>query len=133
MEDIIKFLNINKFGSLATSGANKPDVRPFEFVFYCDRGMFFYTSASSELVKQLKENSNICFCATDSSYNYVKVNGTVLFSEEEDDKSKILEKSEFAKTIFKDQTLEKMIIFYLPKGNCIQHFHDNNKTITKEF
>jgi uncharacterized pyridoxamine 5'-phosphate oxidase family protein len=133
MKDIIEFLNQNKFGNLATCYNDKPDSRPFEFVFYCDKGMYFYSSTDTELMNQLKANPNICFCATDSSYNYAKVCGSVIFSEENDDKVQILEKSEFAKKIFNDSNLDKMKVFLLPHGKCMQHFHSDNKVITDEF
>lgn len=133
MKDIIEFLNQNKFGNLATCNSDKPDSRPFEFVFYCDRGMFFYASSDTELINQLKINPSLCFCATDSNYNYVKVSGSALFSDESEDKIKILEKSEFAKAMFHDSNLDKMKVFYVPHGKCIQHFHSDNKVITDEF
>jgi len=133
MKKIIEFLNQNKFGNLATCNNYKPDTRPFELVFYCDKGMFFYTSSDVDLTNQLITNPNICFCATDSNYNYVKVSGSVIFSVESEDKVKILEKSEFAKTIYNDSNIDKMKVFFLPHGKCMMHFHIDNKVITDEF
>lgn len=133
MKDIIEFLSNNKFGSLATLGDDKPDVRPFEFVFHCEKGMFFYTAAESEITTQLEANPNICFCATDTNYNYVKVSGSVVFSDDYEDKVKILEHSKFAKNNFEESNLDKMKVFYLPHGYCKKHFHSDNKTIKDEF
>ena len=133
MKNIIEFLNQNKFGNLATCTNNTPYTRPFELGFYCDRGMFFYTSCDEDLIKQLKTNPNICFCATDSNYNYVKINGSVVFSDDKSDKTKILEKSTFAKEVYNDSNMDKMQVFFLPHGNCMMHFHNNNKVTTHEF
>ncbi len=133
MDDMIEFLNNNKFGSLATNSYDMPDVRPFEMVFYCDEGMFFYTTKDSEVAKQLAENSNICFCATDQSYNYVKVSGSVLFSDKMENKDKILKNSRFAQEIFRDLDLDKMRVFYLEHGECKKHLHSNNETIKDSF
>jgi uncharacterized pyridoxamine 5'-phosphate oxidase family protein len=133
MEDIIEFLNSNKFGSLATTIDGIPDVRPFEFVFYCEKGMFFYTSAKSEIETQLEANPHICFCATDSKYNYVKVSGSVVFSDDYEDKVKILKHSKLAKDYFEESNLDKMKVFYLAHGFCKKHFHKDEKTIKDEF
>jgi len=133
MKKIIEFINQNKFGNLATCNNDKPDTRPFELAFHCDIGMFFYSSAEDELTNQLKQNSNICFCATDSNYNYVKIKGSVKFSEDIDDKSKILEKSNFAKKVYNNSNLEKMEVFYLPHGKCMLHMHNDDNVIIKEF
>lgn len=133
MNEIIEFLNNNKFGSLATNSYDKPDLRPFEMVFYSDQKMFFYTTADSDVANQLGENSNICFCATDQSYNYVKVSGSVIFSDKQEDKDKILENSQFAKEIFKNLDISKMKVFYLEHGECKKHLHSNNQTIVEKF
>lgn len=133
MKEIIEFLKENKFGNLATCSNEKPDLRPFELVFYCDRGMFFYVSADTDAASELKANPNICFCATDNNYNYVKVSGRVLFSDNIADKSKILEESKFAKKFFDESNLQKMLVFYLPHGKCKHHFYKDNKIITEEF
>jgi len=133
MKNIFEFLNQNKFGNLATCNNGKPDTRPFELVFHCDKGMFFYTSSDTGVTNQLKNNPNICFCATDSNYNYVKVSGSVTFSDESHDKIKILEQSEFAKTVYNDSNIDNMNVFFLPHGKCMMHFHIDNKVITDEF
>lgn len=133
MNKIIEFINQNKFGNLATCNNDKPDTRPFELAFHCDKGMFFYSSSEDELTNQLKQNPNICFCATDSNYNYVKVKGSVKFSEDNDDKSNILEKSKFAKNVFNDSNIDNMKVFFLSHGKCMLHFHNDNNVIIEEF
>lgn len=133
MKEIIDFLENNKFGNLATCVGNMPDTRPMEMVFHSEKGLFFYTSKGEDLANQLKDNQSVCFCSTDSSYNYVKVKGSVTFSDEEKDKKSILEKSVFAKKIFNDSNLEMMLVFFLPNGKAMMHFHEENKIITGEF
>lgn len=133
MKNIINFLNENKFGNLATCNNDKPDARPFELVFHCDKGMFFYTSSDTDVTNQLKTNPNICFCATDSNYNYVKISGSVIFSDENDDKVKILQQSVFAKKVYNDSSIDKIKVFFLPHGKCMLHFHSDNKVMAAEF
>jgi uncharacterized pyridoxamine 5'-phosphate oxidase family protein len=132
MNEIIAFLKQNKFGSLATCRDGKADVRPFELSFHCERGLFFYTSEKEDVYEQLKLNPYICFCATDQNYNYAKISGTVLFSESEDDKAKIISSSSFAEKAFAgDKT--GMRVFYLPHADCMLHDHADNNVIERQF
>jgi uncharacterized pyridoxamine 5'-phosphate oxidase family protein len=133
MNSINEFLVQNKFGNLATCIHDKPYTRPFELAFQNDKGMFFYASRDEDLVNQLKTNPNVCFCATDSNYNYVKVDGSVVFSDAAGDKAEILEKSAFAKDVYSGSNLDKMQVFSLPHGNCMMHLHNDNKVITDKF
>lgn len=132
MNEIISFLEQNKFGSLATCKDGKADVRPFESVFYCERGLFFYTSEGEDVYEQLKINPYICFCATDQNYNYAKISGTVSFSSSEEDKVKLISSSKFAKKVFADNKTG-MKVFYLPHANCILHHHSDNSVIEEQF
>lgn len=133
MNEIITFLEQNKFGSLATCNAGKPDVRPFELVFHSDRGMFFYTSGGENLYEQLNANPNISFCATDQNYNYAKISGTVSFSSDENDKTKIISNSQFAQKAFANSTIDNMKVFFLPSASCILHYQADNRDIEWQF
>ena len=82
---------------------------------------------------QLKTNPDICFCATDERYNYVKIRGAVLFSDDVQDKEKIIEKSSFAKKIYSNADNEKLKVFYIPHGEGFLHFHDKEDVITESF
>lgn len=133
MNEIIAFIEQNKYGSLATCNDGKADIRPFELVYYCDKGMFFYASEREDLYKQLKENPSISFCCTDSNYNYTKISGSVLFSLDENDKAKVIEKSQFAKEIYSSSNANEMKVFFLPHASCILHYHNDNKVIEWQF
>lgn len=133
MNEILDFVEQNSFGSLATCNGDKADVRPFELVYYCDKGMFFYASEQDDLYKQLKENPNISFCATDKNYNYTKISGSILFSEDEKDKAKVIEKSHFAKKIYSASNANQMKVFFLPHASCMLHYHTDNKVVEWQF
>ncbi|WP_206460664.1 pyridoxamine 5'-phosphate oxidase family protein [Anaerovorax sp. IOR16] len=83
MEEIFNFLENNKYGSLATSAEEQPYVRPFEYGFKTDEGIFFYTSEDKEVYSQLRSNPRVCFCATDKNLTYVQLTGDIKFTEEE--------------------------------------------------
>ena len=133
MKEIIDFLNNNKFGNLATCDGNKPDTRPFEVVHISDNGLLFYASSDTEVCKQLRVNPNICFCATDEKYNYVKVKGEISFSDKQEDKDKVLENSNFAKKVYESCGKDKMEVFYLTHGECMLHHHMDDNIIKKSF
>lgn len=133
MKEIIDFLNKNKFGSLATCDGNKPDTRPFEVADISNEGLLFYVSSDSDLSKQLKENSNISFCATDEKYDYAKVSGKITFSNKQEDKEKVLANSSFAKEVYNSGSTDKMEVFYLQHGEGMLHRHTDNKVICESF
>ena len=133
MKEILDFLSKNRFGNLATCDHTIPDTRPMEAVFHTEEGIFFYTSTQEDLANQLKANQNICFCATDSEYNYVKVKGAVKFSEQVAHKKSIMEKSVFANKVFHESNLETMLVFYLPSETAMMHLHNRNELKTASF
>ncbi|MDD3569967.1 MAG: pyridoxamine 5'-phosphate oxidase family protein [Lachnospiraceae bacterium] len=133
MKEIIDFLNKNKFGSLATCDGSKPDTRPFEVADISNQGLLFYVSSDSELCKQLKENPNISFCATDEKYDYAKVAGKISFSNKQEDKEKVLANSSFAKEVYKSGSTDKMEVFYLQHGEGMLHRHMDDKVICESF
>ncbi|SMC81807.1 pyridoxamine 5'-phosphate oxidase family protein [Papillibacter cinnamivorans] len=133
MNEIIAFIERNKLGSLATCDGEKADIRPFELVFHSDRGLFFYTSDGEDVYRQLRENPNIAFCATDRNYNYTKITGSVSFSDSDADKAKILSNSQFAKEVFAGSGTEDMKVFFLPHASCMLHYHADGKAVPWQF
>lgn len=133
MHEIIEFVEQNKYGSLATNNEGKPDVRPFELAFHCEQEMYFYTSSDEDVYEQLTANPDICFCAIDQNNNYVKISGTVIFSDSEDDKAKIAENSQFAKKIFPNSNYENMRVFYLLHASCMLHYYADNRVVEWKF
>jgi len=133
MNEILAFIEQNKYGSLATCNGGKVDVRPFELVFHCNRGMFFYTSEGDDLYAQLNVNPFISFCATDKNYNYYKISGSVIFSNEENDKNEIIEKSQFAQKKFSNSNANDMKVFFLPHATCGLHYQADNKVVEWQF
>jgi uncharacterized pyridoxamine 5'-phosphate oxidase family protein len=133
MNKIIGFIEQNKYGSLATCNGGKSDVRPFELVFHCDRGMFLYTSADEDVYEHLNVNPYISFCATDPNLNYVKISGSVIFSDNKDDKAKIVANSQFAQKVFPNSNLDNMKVFFLPHASCILHYYADTRAVEWQF
>lgn len=121
MNKIIDFLENNRYGNLATSVNDEPYVRPFEYGYKTDEGIFFYTSDNKGVYSQLKENPKVCFCSTDRDLNYVELHGNIKFTNNMEYKEKIIEKSNFAKQIYKNATNEHLKVFYIPHGQAVFH------------
>ena len=133
MQEIIDFLKKNKFVSMATIDQETIDNRPMEMVCHGKRGFYFYADTTSEVVKQLRANEQVCFCATDAEYNYVKIKGTAKLSAEKEDRQMILAQSVFAKENYNDDTLENMMVIFVPGGTAMMHTHKDNELITDSF
>ncbi len=133
MKELIEFLSKNKFGSLATCMEHQPDNRPMECAFVSEKGLFFYTKQGEDLAEQISKNPNVCFTATDPNYNYIKIKGSVVVSDDEEDQVSILNNSSFAKQVFKEKDRSSMIVFYLPHGKGMMHSHGDNKPVSFEF
>ena len=133
MNEIIGFIEQNKYGSLATCNGGKSDVRPFELAFHSDRGMFFYTSSEEDVYKQLNVNPYISFCATDQNFNYAKISGSVTFSNSKDDKTRIFINSKFSQKVFSNSNLDSMRVFFLEHASCILHYYADKRVVEWQF
>ena len=69
----------------------------------------------------------------DQNFNYVKKSGTVTFSNNEDDKAKIVANSQFAKKVFFNSNLDIMKVFFLPHASCMVHYYADNRAVEWQF
>lgn len=129
----MKFLKKNNKGNLATSIGNQPYVRPFEYCFNNDKGIFFYTSDDKAVYDHLKSNPKMSFCSTDHKYDYVELIGEVKFSDDINYKKRVLKESKFAKDIYKTEDNPHLRVFYMDHGKALYHAHDHNDEHSVEF
>lgn len=133
MEDIIKFLETHKYGSLATSVKGQPYVRPFEYGFATDEGVFFYTSDDKGVYSQLQSNPRASFCCTDEDLTYVQLTGDVEFTEDDKYKDMMLHRSQNAHKIYKSVDNHRFKVFYMPHGKATMHKYEKGYTSDIEF
>lgn len=134
MEEIINFLENHKYGSFATSDHGQPYVRPFEYGFKEDKGVFFYTSDDKGVYSQLQSNPKASFCATDENLTYVQLTGDVEFTEEEKYKNMMLQRSENAKKIYgTSDKLSELKVFYMPHGSAKMHNYESGYVCDEQF
>lgn len=119
MKEVVKFLQDNITGFLATVEEGKPKVRPFQFMLEDNGKLFFCTNNTKEVFKQLKANPYVEFSSYTPKFAWIRLSGKVEFSNDVEIKEKILENSGLVKSIY--QTADNPIfeIFYIEHGTAI--------------
>ncbi len=119
MKEVVKFLQENSAGFLATVAVNKPKVRPFRFMLEEDGKLFFCTGNSKEVFKQLKANPQVEFSSTTPSFAWIRLSGEVKFSDDKKVKEKILATNGRAKSIYQSAENPIFELFYLDHGTAV--------------
>jgi len=119
MQDVVKFLEENSVGFLATVDNGKPRVRPFQFMLEEGGKLYFCTSNAKDVFSQLKANPYVEFSCSTNTFAWIRVQGKAVFSNDPAIKAKILEKSELVKSIYQKPDNPIFEIFYLAEGNAV--------------
>ena len=83
MEEIIEFFNKAKMFYLATVDGDKPRVRPFGGLLLLNGKVYFNTSDTKDVYKQMIGNPNVELCAFDKGI-WLRVEGTAVKETTED-------------------------------------------------
>ena len=63
---------------LATIDEGKPKLRPFGAIMELEDKLYFVTSKTKEVFKQITKNPNVCICTCDDNRKWVRVEGTAI-------------------------------------------------------
>ncbi len=118
MKEVIEFLYANPMGSLATTVANTPSVRPWGFMLEQDGKLWFCTANNKEVFQQLQQNPAIAFCSTSKDMVTVRISGEVTFSTDATMKKKIIDNSPLVKSVYQTPDNPIFEIFYLEHGKA---------------
>jgi uncharacterized pyridoxamine 5'-phosphate oxidase family protein len=118
MKEIIEFLTVNPMGVLATVDGGRPRVRPWGFMFAEGSRLWFCTSNTKEVFRQLKESPAVEFCTTSKDMVTVRVSGEVRFSQDMEVKKAIIAKSELVRSIYKTADNPIFEVFCLDHGKA---------------
>lgn len=116
MEEVIKIFKENGYGFLATVEDGKPRVRPFGFMFYENGKLYFCTSNTKKVYKQLIETPYIEYSATSKDMVTARISGEIVFAEDIDKKQKALDSSELVKSLYKSADNPIFKVFYIEHG-----------------
>jgi uncharacterized pyridoxamine 5'-phosphate oxidase family protein len=101
MQEIVKFLQENINGFLATVDDGTPRVRFFQFMMEEGGKLFFCTNSTKEVFKQLKANPFIEFSSSTPNFAWIRLRGKAEFSNDLSIKAKILDTSKLVKSIYR--------------------------------
>ncbi len=119
MDEIIKFLNENNVGALATSKNNRPYVRPHHVQLIKD-GKFYFSSANiKKIYKQLQDNPCIEFSATSKDFVTVRLSGEIKFTDNIKVKELLINNCPLVKKGYQTANNPIFEVFYLEHGRAI--------------
>lgn len=116
MQEVVKFLQENVTGCLATIEEGKPKVRPFQFMLEDEGKFFFCTNNTKDVFKQLKVNPYVEFTSSSPKFAWIRLSGKVEFSDDVKIKEKIIEASGLVKSIYKTADNPIFELFYIEHG-----------------
>lgn len=132
MNEVLNFLKSNPVQFFATVGLdNKPKVRPFQFMLEKDGKLFFCTSNEKEVYKEIKSNPYVELCSSSLESVWVRLHGKVIFKNDPDIKSKILENNPLIKSIYQSPDNPIFEIFYLEGAEAV--FYDFSGNPPKKY
>ncbi len=116
MEQVVKFLQENNSGYLATVEAGKPKVRPFQFMLEDGGKLYFCTGNTKAVYRQLKANPSFEFSSSSPNYSWIRLSGDANFSSDTTIKEKILKISPLVKSLYQTADNPAFEIFYVEHG-----------------
>ena len=119
MEEVVKFLNENKMGNLATVENGEPRVRPWGFMFEEDGKFYFCTANTKDVYKQLKSTPFVEFTATSSQFGWVRLRGEIKFCIDLKIKEKVLKTVPMVESMYKTADNPIFEVFFIEHGTAI--------------
>lgn len=115
MNEIVTFLEKSKLQYLATLGLDgKPKVRPFQFMFVHEGKIWYCTSNTKDVFKELEKQPFVEFCASDATgMKWMRMSGKVIFEDNIAVKEKVLAHSSLVKKIYGEASNPVFEVFYL--------------------
>jgi uncharacterized pyridoxamine 5'-phosphate oxidase family protein len=120
MEEVLAILNDrSSIGYLATVDNGKPRVRPWGFMFEENGRLYFCTSSSKDVYKQLMASPFIEFSATNKDMVWVRASGKIQFDENMKQKEKCFEVAPMLRNLYQSPENPVFKVFYLEHGQAV--------------
>jgi len=119
MKEVVKFLQDNSTGFLATIADGKPKIRPFQFMLEEDGKLFFCSNNTKDVFKQLKDNPYVEFSSFSPQSAWIRVNGEVKFSDDLKIKEKIFVANGLVRSIYHTPDNPIFELFYIEHGTAM--------------
>lgn len=132
MKEVLNFLKSNPVQFFATIGLDdKPKVRPFQFMLEKNGKLFFCTSNQKEVWREIKNNPYVELCSSTPAAVWLRIHGRVVFNDNIDVKSEIIENNSLVKSIYQTPDNPAFEIFYLEGAEAI--FYDFSGNPPKKY
>lgn len=120
MNEIVKFLSENPVQYFATIGLDgKPKVRPFQFMIEKDGKLYFCTNNKKDVFAQLQKCPYVEITTSSTKFEWIRLCGKVVFTDDIEIKKAIIEKSGLVKSIYKTAENPIFEIFYLVDAKAV--------------
>lgn len=119
MNEVVKFLNENPVGYLATVDKDRnPRVRPFQFMLEQEDKLYFCTSNQKEVYTEIQKHPYIEFSIASKEFAWIRLYGKVTFSEDMDIKTKIITNNELVRSIYQTPDNPAFEVFYIDEATA---------------
>ena len=118
MNEVLNFLTDNPTFYLATLDGNEPKVRPFGFIMEYEGKLYFCTSNTKNVSKQLKANPNFEISTTSDSYEWIRLKGQAIFDSSIAAKTKAFEAAPFLADTYQTPENPLFQVFYIQNGEA---------------
>lgn len=109
----------SSIGYLATVDNGMPRVRPFGFMFEENGRLYFCTSSTKDVYRQIETVPFIEYSKTRRDMVWIRVSGEIQFDDDISKRERILEQIPELKMVFRTADDPKFKVFYLDHGNAI--------------
>ena len=119
MNEIVKFLNANSVQYFSTVGMDsKAKVRPFQFMIEKDGKLYFCTNNTKEVYKEIKQNPYVEICTSSPKFEWMRLSGKVVFTDNLEIKKAIIEHSPLVKSLYNNAENPIFEAFYLDEAKA---------------
>jgi uncharacterized pyridoxamine 5'-phosphate oxidase family protein len=114
MNDVVKFLSENPIQYLSTIGLDgKPKNRPFMFALEKSGKLWYCTSNTKEVYKELQKSPYVEISVSTPEYAWIRLKGKAIFKNDIEIKKMILAAMPIVKNIYKTENNPVFEVFYL--------------------
>lgn len=119
MKEVVEFLKTNDVQYFATIGLDgKPKVRPFQFMMEEGGRLYFCTNNEKEVYAEIKKAPYVELTVSSPTFQWVRLNGEVIFVDDMNIKKKVINSSELVKSIYKTEENPIFEVFYIGNGKA---------------
>ena len=119
MNEVVKFLMENPVQYFATVGKdNKAKVRPFQFIIEDGGKLWFCTNNEKNVYAEMQENPYVEVCVATPKFEWIRLNGKVVFTNDMDVKEKVIATSPLVKNLYETASNPIFEVFYLDEAKA---------------